>query len=105
MDRQLDILDFVLDEYERTPRTLAFNARDRAEAEEWQRRLRERVVALMGGFPTPCELRAEIIDRRPLQGGVQETVLFQSRENLTAFGYMLLPEGAPQRNACIVCVP
>src|SRR5262249_35004427 len=97
-ERQLDILDFVLDEYDRTPRTMAFAARDRAEAEAWQERLRRRVVELMGGFPPPCELRAEIIDRRPLEGGTQETVLFQSRENLTAFGYLLLPHRAPARN-------
>jgi dienelactone hydrolase len=105
-DRQLDTLAFTHDLYDATVRSHAFRADTIEEARAWQESLSMRLVALLGGFPVGrCDLRAEVVERRELREGTRETVLFQSRENLTVFGYLLLPKEARRPAPVIVCMP
>src|SRR5258707_8383281 len=94
-DRQLDTLTFTRELYQATTRSHAFRAESIAEARAWQEGLAASLTALLGGFPaTRCELRAEVTGRLELPGATRETILFQSRENLSVFGYLLLPKEA-----------
>lgn len=104
--RKLDSLDFSLDEYRSAPLRLRFRARSRAEAILWQKQLREKLISLMGGFPaTKCPLKAEVIDQRKLDGYTRERVVFQSRPNMSVFAYLLVPDGARQPRAAVICLP
>jgi dienelactone hydrolase len=105
-DRQFDTLAFTRALYGATVRSHAFRAESPAEARAWQEALAARLTALLGGFPaTGCDLRAEVTERRELTHGIRETVLFQSRENLSVFGYLLLPRDAKRPAPVIVCIP
>ena len=90
---QLDTLDFSLASYARAERSLAFNASGREEAEAWQRKLRSRLLELVGGFPAePCQLSPRVTETVQLPTYTRETVLFQSRPDSTVFGYFLTPK-------------
>ncbi len=104
--RQLDTLVFSQDWYRRTQQALAFNARRLSEAHRWQRRLRRKLTELVGGFPEPCPLRAEVTDKQEFEHYTRETVLFQSRPNLTVYAYFLLPRPTPHPpRPTIICLP
>jgi dienelactone hydrolase len=105
-DRQLDTLAFTRELSETTTRSHAFRAESLPEARAWQEALAARLSTLLGGFPaTRCDLRAEVTERRELAHGTRETVLFQSRENLSVFAYLLLPKEARRPSPVIVCIP
>jgi dienelactone hydrolase len=104
--RQLDTLTFTRDLHGSSGRSHTFRAGTLEEARRWQESLAARLTALLGGFPTArCALRPEVTERRTLKDGVRETVLFQSRENLTVFAYLLLPKGARRPSPVIICIP
>jgi cephalosporin-C deacetylase-like acetyl esterase len=105
-DRQFDTLAFTRELSETTTRSHAFRAESLPAASAWQEALAARLATLLGGFPaTRCDLRAEVTERRELAHGTRETVLFQSRENLSVFGYLLLPKEARRPSPVIVCIP
>jgi dienelactone hydrolase len=105
-DRQFDTLAFTRELSETTTRSHAFRAESLPAARAWQEALAARLVALLGGFPaTRCDLCAEVTERRELAHGTRETVLFQSRENLSVFGYLLLPKEARRPSPVILCIP
>jgi len=68
----------------------------------------------MGEFPKrACALRPEVTAREQLTttdgkreyAYTRETVLFQSRENLTVYAYLLLPEGLETPGPVVICMP
>jgi len=108
--RMMDTLSFSHDWYSSTRQTLAFNARTKAEAQDWQRKLRERLTQLLGqSLQQKCPLDAETVEEREFENYTRETVLFQSRPNLTVYSYFLLPRSSSQPASqplpCIICLP
>ena len=103
--RQLDSREFCLSEYDSITPSLGFAAADTAEAERWQAAARMKLVELLGGFPERVPLQAEVLERRELAGYTREKIVFQTRRNLTAIGYLLLPDGRREPGPAIVCIP
>jgi len=88
----LDTLLYSLARYENVSPSLTFRAGSREEARAWQRKLRGRVVELLGGFPMERQpLRAKILRTEQMDGYRRERILFWSRPGLQVFGYLLLP--------------
>ena len=105
-NRQFDSLVFSRALAEAMQPTLAFEAKDVEEAKVWQRKLRRKVVQLVGGFPRErCPLRAEVIERREFPTYTRETVVFQSREHLSVFGYFLVPKEFTYPGRAMICLP
>jgi dienelactone hydrolase len=105
-DRQLDSREFCLSVYDTITPALAFSARDATSARRWQQRARARLVERLGGFPARrAELRAEVLEVRDLGSYTRERVVFQTRENLSALGYLLLPKERPRPLPVVVCLP
>ena len=105
--QHLDTLAFSHHLYDETPRELEFRATSLSEAEAWQHVLREKLIELMGGFPsTKCELQPETLETQEFEGYIRETVLFQSRPNMEVYGYFLTPThiDIPNPNATILCL-
>src|SRR5258708_26702590 len=48
---EFDPVAWSRERYKAAPLRLAFQAKDRKEAEKWQKKLREKLVELLGGFP------------------------------------------------------
>jgi dienelactone hydrolase len=82
--------------YEQAPRQLAFRARTSAEAAAWQLALRERLAALLGGFPDRrASLDPHLIEHVEEDSYTRELVVFQSQPGEYVPCYVLLPRAAP----------
>ena len=106
VNRQFDTLAFSQDFYRANTPSLTFNAKSREEAILWQQKLRRKVVRLLGEFPRrKCALKAEIVAREAFPAYTRETVVFQSRVNMSVFGYLLLPKGMLAPVPVVICLP
>ena len=104
--RQFDSLQFSLRAYESIKPSMGFSANKEAAARAWQKRLRAKLNELLGGFPSSrCALEPRILETKKLDGYTREKVIFQSRPNLSVFGYLLLPEKTSSPIPAIVCLP
>jgi dienelactone hydrolase len=102
-DRELDSQAFCLSVYDSITRVLAFSAHDAASARSWQHAARRRVIERLGGFPaTRVALDAAVLETKDLGSYTRERVVFQTRENLSAIGYLLLPKDRPRPLPVIV---
>jgi dienelactone hydrolase len=105
-DRYLDSLEFSRHLYARQQPAFAFDATSRAEAEAWQGRLSEALVRIMGGFPSrKSPLNPEVTDRKEFGTYTRETVLFDSRERLSVYAYLIKPREFKAPGPCVICIP
>lgn len=105
-DKQLDSLQFSLSSYEGIKPSMSFAAKTEKSARLWQKRVRTKLVELLGGFPqSRVALRPSVLEKKEFKDYTREKILFQSRDNLTVFGYLLLPKNRPQAVPGIVCLP
>ena len=105
-DRQLDSLQFSLLSYESIRPSMSFSAMNKAAAGLWQKRVRTKLTELLGAQPSSrVALQARVLDLKKFNNYTREKIIFQSRDNLSAFGYLLLPEKVSSPVPAIVCLP
>jgi dienelactone hydrolase len=105
-DRRFDPVAYTHDRYSEAPRRLRFQARTRAQADEWQKTLRAKVTELIGGFPSARQsLRPVTLETRPFSGYRREKIVFDSRPGVSVLAYLLLPDNAPPPAPTVICVP
>ncbi len=104
--RRLDSKEFCLSEYDALERTLSFSATTPAAAQQWQQRARRKLIERLGGFPsTRAPLNAEIIETKDFGAYTREKIVFDTRRNLTAIGYLLVPKSTSgEKLPAVVCV-
>ena len=87
------------------PLKLSFHAAKKHDAEEWKKKLREKVVELLGGFPHDREpLSPKLIEQREFPSYRRDKFIFTSRPGMDVFVYLLTPTGRPPFPA-VMCVP
>lgn len=92
--------------YESAPLRLTFNAKTRAEAEQWQKSLRAKLLELMGGFPeTRSPLKPRTLEVRDFPGYRREKFVFESRPGLPVLGYLLTPKSATPPYRTVIAIP
>jgi dienelactone hydrolase len=105
-DRYLDSLPFTLSQYDTIKPSMSFAATDPIAARAWQITARRKLAELLGGFPeTRAPLQPRILETRKFNGYTREKIIFQSRDNLSVFGYLLLPEKISGPTPAVVCLP
>jgi dienelactone hydrolase len=105
-DRRFDPVAYTRERYGAAPRRLRFQARTRAQADEWQKTLRAKVTELIGGFLSARPpLRPATLDSRTFSGYRREKIVFDSRPGVSVLAYLLLPDKAQRPAATIICVP
>lgn len=105
-DRKFDTLDFSREMYDSTPRSLEFKARSPEEASEWQKVLRAKIMELVGGLTNQrCPLNAYTLERKEFPEYTREKVVFQSRPNMTVFGYFIVPAKYKVPGPVMICLP
>ena len=104
-DRYLDSLPFTLSTYDSLKPAMSFNANNQAAARAWQITARRKLVELLGGFPARKPLQPRILETKKINGYTREKVIFQSRDSLSVFGYLLLPEKLSGPTPAVVCLP
>lgn len=115
MERQFDTLTFSHMIYSETKPKMPFQAKAKNQAIEWQSRLRRKLIQLLGGFPKKrCQLKPEVLeinaltvkdDKQSIVQYTRQTVVFNSRENLSVYGYLLLPKEYKAPGGCVICLP
>src|SRR5262249_48234467 len=81
--------------YESGPLRLTFNAQNRKQAEAWQKKLRAKVVELVGPMPASSpSLNAQTLEVRDSPGYRREKFVFESSPGLYVLGYLLTPKDA-----------
>ena len=101
-----DPVEWTLGLHDSAPLQLTFRARTRAEAEAWQKQLRAKIIALLGGFPhEPSPLRAQTLEVREFPSYTREKFVFESRPRVGVLGYLLTPRGAKKPLPAVVCLP
>jgi len=103
---KLDTLEFSRAELKKHSQALGFRARTVAEAKAWQRKLRRKLIALLGGFPAKrVPLRPRIVETRRFKGYTRQAVYFETRDTLSAFAYFLVPDGFHSPGPAVLCLP
>jgi hypothetical protein len=104
--RHFDPVAYTRELYAAAPRQLRFQARNRSDAERWQRTLRAKLTELVGGFPSQrVPLQPVTLETRQFQGYVREKVVFNTRAGVSALVYVLKPTSAQAPIATMICVP
>jgi dienelactone hydrolase len=103
--KNFDPVAFTDQLYASAPLRMTFQAKTRRQAEQWQARLRPKIVELLGGFPDKrSPLEAQTLEVRDFPGYRREKFVFQSRPGSWVLAYFLTPKTkAP--HATVVCVP
>jgi dienelactone hydrolase len=88
------------------PLRLTFSAKTRAAAIDWQKKLRSKVVELIGGFPAkPVALDVQTLEVREFPAYTREKFVFTSRPGAAALGYLLTPKVGKAPHAAVICIP
>lgn len=102
--RRLDSKEFCLSEYEAIAPSLSFSATDVGAATQWQQRARRTLINRLGGFPsTRAPLNAEILETKDFGTYTREQIVFDTRHNLSAIGYLLVPKRGTHPLPAVVC--
>jgi cephalosporin-C deacetylase-like acetyl esterase len=105
-DMQFDSVQFCLSSYERIKPSMSFSAKDEQSARLWQKQVRSKLVELLGGFPpNRIALHPRVLEKKDFSNYTREKIIFQSRDNLSVFGYLLLPKNRSNPVPGIVCLP
>jgi len=115
--RRFDPVAYTRDRYAAAPRRLRFQARTRAQADEWQKSLRSKVTELVG-LPSDLSrrsgsgaevarqaLRPETLEKRAFPTYTREKIVFDSRPGVSVLAYLLLPQKAATPAATVICIP
>jgi hypothetical protein len=101
-----DPIAYTLKLHDAAPLRMAFRATDRKQAEAWQKRLRPKVIELMGGFPEKkSPLKAQTIEIKEYPGYRREKLIFESRPGLGVLAYLLTPAAGKAPYAPVICIP
>ena len=103
--RHLDSKEFCLSEYDALRPAMSFSATTPAGARRWQQRVRPKLIERLGEFPAKrAPLNVEVLETKDLGTYTREKIVFDTRANLSAIGYLCLPKDAPRPLPAIVCV-
>ena len=92
--------------YDSAPLRLTFKAQTKRQAEQWQKRLREKVTELVGGFPEKrAPLQPQTLEVREFPTYKREKFVIQSRPGAYVLGYLLTPKEGKAPHPVMVCVP
>ncbi|MGH9662650.1 MAG: alpha/beta hydrolase family protein, partial [Bryobacteraceae bacterium] len=101
-----DPVAYTLKLYDQAERKLGFRARNRKQAEAWQKKLRARLIQLMGVPPrSRAPLKPQTLEVRDFPGYRREKLVFESEPGLAILAYLLTPSTGKAPHATVVCVP
>jgi hypothetical protein len=105
-DRHFDPKAYAIGRLDAVTRQLGFRARTRAEADEWQRALRAKVVELIGGLPAArAPLRPVTLETRDYPAYRREKIVFDSAPGVSVLAYVLIPAQARTPAPAMICIP
>ena len=103
---EFDPVAWTRDRWNSAPLQLSFKAKNRADAEAWQRELRAKLVELVGGFPERGSApHAELLESREFPSYRRDKMIMQTRPGVSQLMYVLTPKNATKPIPVVICVP
>lgn len=104
--RTFDPMVYLNARYDGTTPRYRYSARTADEHAIWERRLRRKLIELLGGFPKEKEpLAPEVVEIVEFPDYVRERVIFNTRPLLSVPAYLLLPRKRHGKLPAVVCLP
>ncbi|MCZ2146586.1 MAG: alpha/beta hydrolase family protein [Bryobacterales bacterium] len=101
-----DPVAWTLEQYKSAPLKLTFKAENRKQAEAWQKKLRARLLELLGDIPASRgPLNPQTLEKTDFPTYTREKFIFESRPGLWVLGYLLLPKNKPAPHPAVICLP
>lgn len=105
-EQALDPVYWTRMRHESAPLRMTFREGSRKDAEAWQKRLREKLTELLGGFPaSKPPLNARIVETKDFPAYRRERFVFTSRPGVMVAGYVLTPKKSAGPYPAMICVP
>lgn len=101
----LDSLAYTLRRYQEARPALAFQGSNPGEAAAWAKTARARLAELLGARPAQVPLEPAWGEPLKRPGHTRRSVIFATGPGLSAFGYLLVPDGANAPRPAMVCIP
>ncbi len=101
-----DPVAWTLTRHAGAPLALTYKPGNKRATEAWQKKLRAKVLDLIGGFPkekTP--LNPTVLETRDFPGYRREKFIIETRPGVALLGYLLTPKDAKGPLATMICVP
>jgi dienelactone hydrolase len=101
-----DAVEYTMQRYARAPLALTYKPSNKRATEAWQKKLRAKVLELIGGFPkerTP--LAPQTLEVRDFPRYRREKFVLQTQPGMALLGYLLTPTGAQGPLPAMICVP
>jgi dienelactone hydrolase len=92
--------------HDAAPLHMTFTAQTPREAQLWQKKLRAKLIELVGGFPaSPSPLKAQTLEVRDFPAYRREKFVIQSQPGLYVLGYLLTPKSGTAPHPAVICIP
>lgn len=101
-----DPVHWTMQRYANAPMALTYKPGNKRATEAWQKKLRAKILELVGGFPkdkTP--LQPVTLEVRDFPAYRREKFVIQTQPGVAQLGYLLTPKNAQGPLATMICVP
>ena len=103
---QFDPVDWTRNLHATAPLKLTFKSSSKAETLAWQKKLRGKVLELIGEFPAEAvPLQPQILESREFHGYRREKFVINTRPGQAMLGYVLTPKKSALKYPAVICVP
>ena len=103
---QFDPVDWTRNLHATAPLKLTFKSSSKAETLAWQKKLRGKVLELIGEFPAEAvPLQPQILESREFHGYRREKFVINTRPGQAILGYVLTPKKSALKFPAVICIP
>ena len=103
---QFDPVDWTRNLHATAPLKLTFKSSSKAETLAWQKKLRGKVLELIGEFPAEAvPLQPQILESREFHGYRREKFVINTRPGQAMLGYVLTPKKSALKFPAVICIP
>lgn len=104
--RTFDPVAWTRERWQAAPLRLTYSARSPKETIAWQRKLRAKLVELIGGFPSErVALNPLLLETRDFPGYRREKFVLTTRPGVSTLVYQLTPKSAGAKSPAVICIP
>lgn len=101
-----DPVQWTIERHASAPLALTYKPGNKRATEAWQKKLRAKLMDLVGGFPKEkSPLQPVTLEIRDFPNYRREKFVIQTRPGMAQLGYLLTPRNAKGPLATMICVP
>lgn len=104
--RTFDPVAWTRERWQAAPLRLTYSDRSPKETLAWQKRLRAKLIELLGGFPQErAPLNPLLLETREFPGYRREKFALTTRTGVSILAYQLTPASAGAKAPAVICIP